>query len=399
MPSCQVPSPTLVTSLPVFPKKFFSMMLKPPSSVMYHGVSDDNKTQVMIVPKNSISREEKVKVFVLSDKFSDLQIAEYCIGGRFQEVLAVNRLIRKLKGLPTSICITHATKDFSPQVFSKSFQHCNINVEIGDSKRIPLLATVLRKSITRTDTISSTIAECEIKHNKDEINSSDTPRALWDNRAKYLRSVPEELYEHQEHYSVIPQFNYHIAVKKHYYSIPWQIVEEYRKEKKQLSVIVSTHHVEIYDENNLIICVHNNDEDLSFPYTTDCTHMPDPRDVPYNNYNACRFFYWASHIGTNVVKLCKYYMRFGACEMQGYLPCLRMLGLTKKYHNVLDQACADELSYAQELKLIPSPARIRERCKTLSESDADPSIYKAPIIWKNSPGIFEEYFGDDFNAD
>lgn len=319
---------------------------------------------VTTVSKYKYSYEKNVKFFVLHDRMSGYEMCVYCIGGRFADVDAVNALMKRLGGVPGRIVITHMTKNFDSAVIRNALKYYGVKV-VSEPDKAPEMAKSIRKfskGITG-DELSITVRETEDKFNFRANKAGEIPNDLWVIQKRYFKKLPEKPYRLVERKKLAPMFNYHVNVNNHFYSVPHEVCDYYRETKQRLCITITKEFVEIGNDSGVIFCVHNNDEEAPYPYTTDVTHMPDPRTIPYDNRNGYRFGLWAGHVGASTSVMCKFFLRRGCCEMQGYVPCMGLITLERRFSaEILEMACKKELEFARDTRCFPELSRIRSRC-------------------------------------
>lgn len=135
------------------------------------------------------------------------------------------------------------------------------------------------------------------------------------------------------------QFNYHIAVDKMYYSVPYQ----YIRNKADVRITDTT--VEIFIKHNRIAS-HRRLYGRPGQYSTVMEHMPEDHQK-YLEWNGDRFWKWATTIGTNTNIVVNNILTSGRVEQQSYRSCMGLLKLAEKYSPVkLEKACTKALSYS-----------------------------------------------------
>ena len=168
------------------------------------------------------------------------------------------------------------------------------------------------------------------------------------------------------------QFNYHIAVDKMYYSVPYQ----YNKEKADVRITDTT--IEIFIKHNRIAS-HRRLYGRPGQYSTVTEHMP-PDHQKYLEWNGDRFRKWAAQIGINTNEVVNNILTSGRVEQQSYRSCMGLLKLAEKYTPVqLERACQKALQYSHS----PSYKSIKNLLVTMKE---EPASETAPET-KNSYGI------------
>lgn len=110
-----------------------------------------------------------------------------------------------------------------------------------------------------------------------------------------LMPLPATRFELAEHRTATVQFNYHIAVDKMYYSVPYQ----YIKDKVDVRVTDTT--IEIFKDFRRIAS-HKRLYGRPGQYSTVLEHMP-PDHQKYLEWNGDRFRKWAETIGINTYKV------------------------------------------------------------------------------------------------
>ena len=120
--------------------------------------------------------------------------------------------------------------------------------------------------------------------------------------------LPATRFELAEHRTATVQFNYHIAVDKMYYSVPYQ----YIKDKVDVRVTDTT--IEIFKDFRRIAS-HKRLYGRPGQYSTVLEHMP-PDHQKYLEWNGDRFRKWAETIGINTYKVVNSILTSGRVEQQ-----------------------------------------------------------------------------------
>lgn len=154
-----------------------------------------------------------------------------------------------------------------------------------------------------------------------------------------LMPLPATRFELAEHRTATVQFNYHIAVDKMYYSVPYQ----YIKDKVDVRVTDTT--IEIFKDFRRIAS-HKRLYGRPGQYSTVLEHMP-PDHQKYLEWNGDRFRKWAETIGINTYKVVNSILTSGRVEQQSYRACMGLLKLAeRKSSQQLESACAKALQYS-----------------------------------------------------
>lgn len=134
------------------------------------------------------------------------------------------------------------------------------------------------------------------------------------------------------------QFNYHIAVEKMHYSIPYEYI------KQKVDVRLTQRMVEVF-YNNHRICSHPRLYSRAGQYHTIESHMPADHQK-YVQWNGDRFTHWAESIGPNTAIVIKAILSSHKVEQQAYKICMGLLKLADKYSVArIESACQKALSY------------------------------------------------------
>lgn len=156
------------------------------------------------------------------------------------------------------------------------------------------------------------------------------------------------------------QFNYHIAVEKMNYSIPYEYI------KHKVDVRLTSKVVEVFF-NNHRICSHPRLHGRPGQYSTVTAHMPEDHKK-YIEWNAERFKSWAKSIGENTAVVVNAILSSFRVEQQGYKSCMGLLKLADKYSvSRLEAACQKALSYTPN----PSFKSIQTILRTGQDKIAD----------------------------
>jgi len=183
-----------------------------------------------------------------------------------------------------------------------------------------------------------------IKHKLDDFNKKPFQKkegcresAFMEERP-FLIPLPDKPFELSTWKIATVQLNYHIAVDKMYYSVPY----EYIKYKVDARLTVSM--VEIFYKNARITS-HRRLYGHPGQYSTTIEHMPE-KHRQYTQWNAERFIKWAGDIGPNTLQAVKAIIASRKVEEQSYKTCIALLKLADTYSlERLETACGKALSY------------------------------------------------------
>ena len=157
----------------------------------------------------------------------------------------------------------------------------------------------------------------------------------------FLRPLPPHPYELAVWKIATVGPNYHIAVERMNYSVPF----EYIKQKVDVRLTRST--VEVFYEGNRI-CSHRRLYGKFNQYSTIQEHMPSDHQK-YVQWNGERFVSWAAKIGSSTQAAVKAILSSYKVEQQGYKSCMGLLKLADKYTpERLENACKRAFEYTPQ---------------------------------------------------
>ena len=177
----------------------------------------------------------------------------------------------------------------------------------------------------------------------DELNNrpfqkmAGTRRLLFDQLdVPALGPLPEEPYQYGEWGKAIVNIDYHVAIQKSYYSVPFRLI------KQEVDTRVSIRTVEVFHKN-----VRISSHPRSFiegSYSTIPEHMPKShRD--WADWSPERLVRWAQKTGPSTAKVIEELLTRLVHPQQGYRRCLGIISLSKKYGaDRVELACARALA-------------------------------------------------------
>lgn len=181
-----------------------------------------------------------------------------------------------------------------------------------------------------------------------------------------LQSLPRARYEYGIWKKATVQYNYHIAVDKMYYSVPYQYI------KFKVDVRVTHRLIEIYYQHTRI-CSHRRKHGHPGQYATVEDHMP-KNHRQANEWNGERFIHWAKQVGEDTRIVIERLLAAYKVEQQAYNGCLSILKLSDTYSpDQLEAACTKALSIInapryRNIKLILEANQIKQEISKQSES-------------------------------
>ena len=175
-----------------------------------------------------------------------------------------------------------------------------------------------------------------------------------------LAALPATPFEICEWKQATVQFNYHIAVDKMYYSVPYQYI------KNKVDVRITEQTIEIFYNHNRIAS-HKRLTGRPGQYSTVTEHMPEDHQK-YLEWNGDRFRRWADSIGISTRKVVDAILTSGRVEQQSYRSCMGLLKLSEKHSpSKLEAACAKALTFSSS----PSYKSIKNLLASMKEQDVE----------------------------
>jgi transposase len=154
----------------------------------------------------------------------------------------------------------------------------------------------------------------------------------------FLMKLPTKPFELAAWKIATVQLNYHIAVDKMNYSVPYEYI------KYKVDVRLTQNIVEIFYQGKRIAS-HKRLYGHPGQYSTTVEHMPE-KHRQYTQWNAERFIRWAEGIGPCTQQVVKAIIASRKVEQQSYKTCMALLKLADTYSTGrLERACEKALCY------------------------------------------------------
>lgn len=152
-----------------------------------------------------------------------------------------------------------------------------------------------------------------------------------------LHSLPREPYEYGIWKYATVQLNYHIAIDRMYYSVPYRYIHQ------KVRVRISKYKIDIY-LGEARIASHTRLYGHPGQYSTSPDHMPANHKQALE-WNGDRFRRWAKSIGPSAFEVIDKLLKSYKAEEQGYNACMSILKFADKYTpERLEKTCAKALS-------------------------------------------------------
>jgi transposase len=180
-----------------------------------------------------------------------------------------------------------------------------------------------------------------------------------------LKPLPAERYEYADFLKARVNIDYHIEVKGHYYSVPYELV------RQQLDVRLTARMVEALYKGRRVAS-HMRD-DRKGRHTTDPSHMPKAHRE-HLSWTPRRIIHWASTIGPSCSQAATQIIESRAHPEQGYRACLGIIRLASSYPSErVEAACRRALDLdVCSFKSIKSILKTRKDLEPLP-ADSHPS--------------------------
>lgn len=162
-----------------------------------------------------------------------------------------------------------------------------------------------------------------------------TRKELFDTLDKpALNPLPKERYLYTELKRAKVEPDYHIEYKKHYYSVPHQLVGQH------VQLEASSKLIQVYHQGNLVAQHPANQKERGL--STYAEHMPSNHQ--HQKWSPARLLSWGERIGPATQQVVDLLLSSKSHPAQSNRSTLGLLNLTKKYvDSRLEQACKDAL--------------------------------------------------------
>ena len=205
-----------------------------------------------------------------------------------------------------------------------------------------ILAALRNRQFLSLSELNEAIWDKLYEFNHKPFQKKDGSRAsMFEEEKPFLMQLPAEPFELSQWKVATVGPNYHIAVDKMNYSVPYEYI------KQKVDVRLTRNMVEVFFSGNRI-CSHVRLYGRANQYSTNEEHMP-LNHKKYVVWNGDRFIAWASKIGPNTEIVIKAILSSYKVEQQGYKSCLALLKLADKYSvQRLEKACTKALTYTPQ---------------------------------------------------
>lgn len=220
-------------------------------------------------------------------------------------------------------------------------QYAFVEAFINEQQKAWITAALRNEQFFSLAELNTAIRKKLKKYNDAPFQKKDGSRQqlFLEDEKPLLMPLPATRFELSELRTATVQFNYHIAVDKMYYSVPYQ----YIKDKVDVRMTDTT--IEIF-KNHRRIASHKRLYGRPGQYSTVIEHMPQDHQK-YLEWNGDRFREWAETIGINTYKVVDCILTSGRIEQQSYRACMGLLKLAERQTpQRLENACTKALKYS-----------------------------------------------------
>jgi transposase len=187
-----------------------------------------------------------------------------------------------------------------------------------------ILAVLRHRTFYSLTEINIAIRECLERLNTRRLRHAQKSRRVLFESLDYPSALPlpPSHYEYAEWLKARVNFDYHIEVDRHYYSVPFQLLREKLDVRQTASTIEAFH-------KGKRIAAHARSS-VKGGYTTLREHMP-PRHAAYAEWSPARFIQWASKIGQATAHLVEQVLSGRSYQEQAFRSCMGIIQLSRSY--------------------------------------------------------------------
>ncbi len=187
-----------------------------------------------------------------------------------------------------------------------------------------ILARLRNRQFFSLAELNAAIAELlEVLNNRPFKKLPGTRRSMFESLDRpALQPLPATPYQYAEWKKVRVNIDYHVAIDKHYYSVPYQLV------KQQLEARVTSNTVELLHKGKRVASHRRSYQPGR--YTTVNAHMPKAHRE-YAEWTPERLVRWAQETGPATAKLVEVILTSRPHPQHGFRACLGIMRLGKSY--------------------------------------------------------------------
>jgi transposase len=187
-----------------------------------------------------------------------------------------------------------------------------------------ILAVLRHRTFYSLAEINAAIRQCLERLNTRQLRRAKKSRRELFESLDYPSALPLPLspYEYAEWLKARVNFDYHIQIGHHFYSVPYQLLHERLDIRQTASTIEAFH-----KGKRAAAHVRSN---VKGGYTTLIDHMPS-RHRAYAEWTPARFIQWAGKIGQATVRLIEQVLAGRSYQEQAFRSCMGIIQLGRSY--------------------------------------------------------------------
>jgi transposase len=196
-----------------------------------------------------------------------------------------------------------------------------------------ILAVLRKRTFFSLEEINKAIRQCLEKLNNRQLRKAQKSRRELFVSLDYPNALPlsKQPYEYAEWQQARVNFDYHIEVEKHYYSVPYQLIHH------KLDIRLTATTLEVFHKGQRVAAHPRSNQ--KGEHTSLKEHMPSQHRA-YAEWSPGRFLEWAAKIGQATVHLIEQVLAGRRYPEQAFKSCMGILQLDRSYTAVRVEAAA-----------------------------------------------------------
>jgi len=197
-----------------------------------------------------------------------------------------------------------------------------------------ILAVLRKRTFYSLADLNTAIREClEILNTRPMRRLKKSRREIFEGMERpSALPLPARPYEYAEWLKARVGFNYHVEVREHSYSVPFQLLRE------KLDIRLTATTIEAFRKGERV-AAHARSY-VKGGYTTLKEHMP-PEHRAYAEWSPSRFIKWAGKTGTSTARLVEKILASRTYPEQAYKACMGIIHLSRHYEPERVEAAAE----------------------------------------------------------
>jgi transposase len=187
-----------------------------------------------------------------------------------------------------------------------------------------ILAVLRTRTFFSLREINDAIHQCLEKLNTKQLRKAHKSRRELFNNLDYPSALPllNQPYEYAEWRQARVNFDYHIEIDQHYYSVPYQLIHQ------KLDIRLTATTLEVFHKGQRVAAHPRSTQKGG--QTSLNEHMPSQHRA-YAEWNPGRFLQWAAKIGQSTVQLIEQVLAGRRYPEQSFKSCMGILQLGRSY--------------------------------------------------------------------